>query len=195
MSAPSKLNFKIYQGGTFKETLRWESPNIVYKNITNISKNAPAVVTSAAHGLVLGWRAWVNSVLGMREINSDEPYTITNLTTDSVELGEVNSLGYTAYASSGVLQYYAPVDLSGYTARMQLRSKLDSPDVILSLTTENGRIAIDNVLKTITLNITAADTAALNFSSAIYSLEMVSGTSVVTPLLTGTVSLVKEITR
>ena len=38
MAAPIKLNFKVYQGSTFSETLRWESATRVYVPITNISK-------------------------------------------------------------------------------------------------------------------------------------------------------------
>jgi hypothetical protein len=77
---------------------------------------------------------------------------------------------------------------------MQIRSKLEDLTVLTELTTENNRILIDNTLKTITLTIPANVTAALNFQSAVYSLELVNG-SEVTPFIGGTVSLVKEVTR
>ena len=87
----------------------------------------------------------------------------------------------------------APVDLSGYTARMQLRPSISSDTVLLDLTTENGGITLGGVLGTITLHFTAAQTAALS-KGGVYDLEMIVGGNV-TRLLQGAVSLSKEVTR
>lgn len=92
------------------------------------------------------------------------------------------------------VEYNQPVDLAATTARMHVRDKIDSADTILELTTENGGIVIDNVAKTITLVIGAIATAALTFSSAVYSLELIKGTEVI-PFATGTLSLIKDATR
>ena len=62
MSAPVKLNFKIYQGSTFKEVLRWETSTKVYKPISSITKAAPMVISSTAHGIPVGWRTKVTNV-------------------------------------------------------------------------------------------------------------------------------------
>ena len=51
MATPAKINFKVYQGSTFLEVLRWESALKAYRNITNITKSAPVVITSAAHAI------------------------------------------------------------------------------------------------------------------------------------------------
>jgi hypothetical protein len=80
------------------------------------------------------------------------------------------------------------------TARAQVRAKLDDPLVIIELTTENGGITIDNYMKTITLTISATDTAALTFNTAVYSLEIIDNGNV-NPFCTGTLSLIKEVTR
>jgi hypothetical protein len=131
----------------------------------------------------------------MTDINSADTYhTVTGVTTDTVTINAVNSLSYKDYVSGGVLEYNAPFDLTGITARMQIRSKLDSTEVIDELTTENGGIVVDTVNKTITILISATDTAAYTFTSAVYSMELISG-SEVTPFITGTLSLEKEITR
>lgn len=37
----------------------------------------------------------------------------------------------------------AVLDLTGCTARMQIRNKVSSPDILCELTTENGGIVID----------------------------------------------------
>lgn len=195
MAAPVKLNYKIYQGSTFREIYRWETSTKVYVPITGISKTAPVVVTAPGHNMPIGWRAKIGGVLGMKEINTGEQYIIgTSTTQNSITFNHVNAATYGAYTSGGVLEYNQPVDLTGYTGRMQIRQKVDSPDIILNLTTENGGIEIDNVLKTIAIQITAQQTQALTFQVAVYSLELVKGTEVV-PFSSGTLTLVKEVTR
>jgi hypothetical protein len=195
MAGPTKLNLKIYQGSTFRETIRWESALKVYAPISNISKTAPMVVTAANHGVPVGWRTKISGALGMKEANTGDNYLVASeVAANTATFNSVNALNYTTYTGGGVLEYNQPVDLTGYTARMQIRSKLEDLTVLTELTTENNRILIDNTLKTITLTIPASVTAALNFQSAVYSLELVNG-SEVTPFIGGTVSLVKEVTR
>jgi hypothetical protein len=194
MASPTKINFKIYQGSTFQETLRWESATKVYAPITNISKTAPMVVTATSHGVPQGWRVKVTGALGMKEANMTDPAIATSVTQDTLTFNAVNALNYTTYTGGGVLEYNQPVDLAGFTARMQIRAKLEDTAVIKELTTENGLIAINNTTKTITLNISATDTAAFSFQTAVYSLELVNG-AVVTPFANGTMSLVREVTR
>lgn len=116
---PEKINFKIYQGSTFKEVFRYESSSKAYAAITGITKAAPMVVTSIGHGIPIGWRVKVTNVVGMKEVNSSDNYLVVSATsTDSLTFNDVNSIAYTSYTSGGVLEYNAPVDLSTYTARM-----------------------------------------------------------------------------
>jgi len=195
MSSPAKINYKVIQGSTFLQTLRWESATKVYAPITGITKSAPVVITATGHGIPVGWRTKVTSVLGMKEINSDtEYYTATGVTQNSVTLNQINSLDYTTYTSGGVLEYNQPVDLSAYSARMQVREKITSPTVIYELTTQNGKIVLDNTLKTITITIPDTVTAGFNFAQAVYSLELYSN-SVVLCLASGNLTLVREVTR
>lgn len=196
MSAPVKINFKIYQGSTFREVFRWESSTKVYKPIQSISKSAPAVITANDHSLPVGWRTRVVGCGGMKEINSveDQYYTVFQATDDTITLNEVNSLKFTDYTSGGVLEYNQPVDLEGYTARMQLRPKVNSDIILDTLTTQNGKLIVDNVDKTVTIEIPASVTEQYDFSIAFYSLELVAGTEVV-PFINGTVTLIKETTR
>lgn len=195
MAAPAKVNLTIYQGSTFSEVLRWEGPTKVYKPITGITQAAPAVLNIASHGAPNGWRVKVTNVIGMKEINNTDTYRkATVLTGNSIELNEVNAVGYTAYTSGGILEYNQPIDMAGYTARMQVRSKLEDPTVLLELTTENSKITIDNVNKTITLLIAATDTTALTWVTGVYSLELIVGTTVTT-LIAGSITVKKEVTR
>ena len=196
MTTPAKINFKIYQGSTFSEVLRWESSLKSYKTITGIAQAAPVVITSAAHGIPPNWRVKVTNVLGMTDINSTENYQIvTQTTTDTVTINSINSLNYRAYISGGILEFNQPVDLTGFTARMQIRSDIDSTAVIAELTTANSGIVIDNTQKTITLLISATNTTLFSFTTAVYDLELVSSGDQVTPFCGGIITLVKEVTR
>ncbi len=195
MASPVKLNFKVYQGSTFKEVLRRETSTKVYVPITNITKAAPAVITAAGHNIPVGWRTKITNVGGMVEINSDETYHIVTATTaDTVTINAINSLGFKNYTTGGVLEYNQPFNLTDVTARMQIRGKITDPTVIEELTTENGGIVIDNTAKTIMIVIAAENTALYDFNSAVYSMELISDGEVI-PFITGTLTLEREVTR
>jgi hypothetical protein len=194
MTVPTKLSLKIIQGSTFSEVLRYESDIKVYTPITAIFKTAPMSLTATNHGMVAGWRAKISNVVGMTEVNNLDWIVATSVTTDSVVFNSVNAAGFKDYVSGGILEYNQPVSLTGITARMQIREKLTSTTVIQELTTENGMIVVDNTTKTIVLQIPATVTSTYTFKSAVYSLELVSG-SIITPFIYGTITLDKEITR
>lgn len=196
---PAKINYKVYQGSTFQEIYRWESETKVYVPISNIQKSAPCVITTAEpHNLPVGWRARVVGAGGMKEINStgDSYYTITDTTSDTIEINSVNSLQFSTYTSGGVVEAGAPVPLAGYSARMQIRESVDSTTVIHTATTENGGIVLDDTTyKTITVTIPAATTQGFSFETAVYSVELYTGAGVVVPFLVGNLTLVPEVTR
>jgi hypothetical protein len=197
MTTPAKINFKVYQGSTFSEVLRWESPTKVYKNISAITQAAPLVIsTTTAHGVPANWRVKVTNVLGMTEINSNDDYKIaTEVTSTTITINAINSLSYKAYVSGGVVEYNQPIDLTGYTGRMQIRPDIDSATIIAELTTANGGVLIDNTLKTITLTMPSATTTSFTFTSAVYDLELVSAGNQVTQFCGGVMTLFKEVTR
>lgn len=195
MATPTKINLKIYQGSTFKEILRWESATKAYAPITGITKAAPMVITSTAHGIPAGWRVKITSVAGMTDINSTETYqTVSVSATNTATFNDVNSLGFKDYVSGGVLEYNTPNNLLAVTARMQIRAKLESTTFLDELTTENGKILVDNTEKTITILLSDTVTSAYTFSSAVYSMELIVSGEVV-PFIYGDISLIKEITR
>ena len=87
-----------------------------------------------------------------------------------------------------------PVNLTSYTARMQLRTSVANDSMVLELTTSNGRIALGGSAGTIDLTITAADMTTLPPLKYVYDLELVNGT-VVTRLVQGTFTVRPEVTR
>ena len=91
------------------------------------------------------------------------------------------------------------IDLSGHAVRMQLRTSISSTTKIIDLTETQG--TNDSVITVggdgnneITIVITAVDTAAMSFDTAVYDLEIESS-NVVTRLLQGKIKLSKEVTR
>lgn len=88
-----------------------------------------------------------------------------------------------------------PYNLTGYTARMQVRANATSNTVIIELTTENSRITLGNTAGTVDLLIPAANTTTLTAGQYVYDLELVSGGGVVTRLLEGNFKVSAEVTR
>jgi hypothetical protein len=86
------------------------------------------------------------------------------------------------------------LNLTGYTARMMVRTHPSSETIVLTLTTENGRIAITGATGTITLTISASDMDAITARSYRYDLEIVTGTTVI-PLLEGAFIVSPQVTR
>ncbi len=87
------------------------------------------------------------------------------------------------------------IDLSGYTARMQVRTTANAASIVISLTTENSRIAVDGAAGTVTLILTPAETDALPADAYVYDLELVSGTGDVQRLLEGRFVVSRNVTR
>lgn len=125
--------------------------------------------------------------------------------------GETWTRLLTWYAPDGT----TPINLTGYTARMQIRLTVDSA-VLLELNTTpasgKGDITLGGSAGTITLSISAALTAALTFAGAdegsaqegtdvgtgllaVYDLDLVAPGGTVITLTRGSVVLVKEVTR
>ena len=196
---PAKISYKIYQGSTFEETLRWESETKQYMPISGISQAAPCVITtSGTHTVPVNWRVRVTGVNGMKDINTvadDAYYLVTSKTSNSITLNQVNSAAYGAYTSGGILSWNTPIPLTGYTAQMQIRETLESTTVLAELTTANSRIIIDPVNFTIAIKLSAAITGAFDFDAAVYSMELTDNQGTVYPFLSGSISLTKEVTR
>lgn len=107
----------------------------------------------------------------------------------TIEQGSTFSRVITYKDASGSL-----VNLAGYSALMHLRKKVDDASTILELSTANNRIALGGSAGTITLTISATDTANLAAVEGVYDLELISG-AVVDKLLAGTFTVKKEVTR
>lgn len=88
-----------------------------------------------------------------------------------------------------------PINLTGYTARMQFRRNASSSEILYDANTTNGKIVLGGTAGTITFTISATDSAAFAFGCAVYDLEIESAGGQVTRLLEGGVEVSLEVTR
>jgi hypothetical protein len=89
-------------------------------------------------------------------------------------------------------------NLTGYTARMQVRDNVSSNTIVIALSTtagSGGTITLGGTAGTVDLLISATNTAALTAGQYVYDLELVSGGGVVTRLLEGNFKVTAEVTR
>ena len=197
----ANLDFVIKQGKTFSRVFYWENKTTpMFKAITGITREAPAKVTAPSHDIVDRWRVAITGVRGMSSINcSKYPppprdfHVATKVDANNVTFADIDSSKYKAYTTGGFLVYYPPVDLTGYSARMKIRDRVGGT-VLESLTSDDNDIIITPSAGTISLVISATDTAAYTFVRGVYDLELVSLSGEVTELARGNVSLVKEVT-
>jgi hypothetical protein len=89
---------------------------------------------------------------------------------------------------------YLNWDLTGYTARMQVRKYVDSATVVIALTTENDRIVLGGETGTLQLFIRAEDTRTIT-TSGFYDIEIISPSNEVDRIIEGTFTLSPEVTR
>lgn len=88
------------------------------------------------------------------------------------------------------------VDLTGCTARMQIRETIDATTAACTLTTENGGITLGGAAGTIDILIAATATAAFAFEKAVYDLEIIMSDGItVHRLAGGAVTVSPEVTR
>jgi hypothetical protein len=85
------------------------------------------------------------------------------------------------------------VDLSNYTAAMQVREYADAPTTFISLTNGSG-ITLGGTAGTISVLISSTASAAIPAGSYSYDLELNSG-STVTRLLQGSFNVTGNVTR
>ncbi len=85
------------------------------------------------------------------------------------------------------------VNVTGYTAKMDVKQAVTSSTVIVELSSANGRITVGGIDGKFTLNLTPAETAALPAGNYIYDLDVTAPGGAVYTLLTGGFSVVPQV--
>ena len=86
-----------------------------------------------------------------------------------------------------------PINLTGYTAKMQLRLQYGDPVAALTLTTGGGGIVIDPLIGTINITATDEQTLALEPTFYVYDLDLIDG-GTITRLIQGQITVRPEVT-
>jgi len=91
--------------------------------LTDITQADPGVVTSTGHGLSNGDEVFIESVLGMIEVNG-KSFIVAGVTANTFELNDVDgntvdTTGFTAYASGGVFKKIVEI-VTPYTEALDL---------------------------------------------------------------------------
>lgn len=98
---------------------------------------------------------------------------------------------FTWYSPGGT----QPIDLTGCTARMQVRLEIDDPAVLLDLTTENGGITLGGVAGTVDLLVSDTDTSHISWDTGVFDLEIKFANGDVVRMVYGPVVVSPEVTR
>ena len=87
-----------------------------------------------------------------------------------------------------------PVNLNGYTSRLQVRESHYAQETIVALTSGSG-ITLGGSAGTIDLLISASATAAFNAGNFVYDLEIQSTNGTIDRLIEGSFIVTPEVTR
>lgn len=192
-------DFTVIRGDTFSFGVRWENNELTMKSITAISQTAPVQLTVPSHGLPTRWRAAVTGARGMEFLNAqNEPPAsyefreVQIVDSNALIIPGISSAGRGPYKGDGALIFRAPIDLTGFTYSMQIRDEVDGT---VLWTSSGGDIVYDNTTKIVTVTIASATTALFDFETAVYDLEATSVTSVKTTIVSGRLTLDKDVTH
>jgi hypothetical protein len=102
--------------------------------------------------------------------------------------------GYTFNTSPAWKINNSYVNVTGYSAKMQVRQAVTSTSVILEMSTANGRIVAGTTDGKFTITLSATNSAALPPGNYIYDLDITSPSGTTTTLLTGGFAVVAQVT-
>lgn len=88
-----------------------------------------------------------------------------------------------------------PIDLTGYVARMQLRSNISSEEVEMEITSTDGEITLGGAAGTISIWAPPAKTSLITSKKGVYDLELEAPNGDVFRVIQGSAQISPEVTR
>lgn len=201
-----KLDLNLEQGKTLEAAFGWSQGKYVWKAISGVGQGAPLQLTAVGHDLVDGWPYWIsdlkepaclNNVKNGCEGEADElgdAYLAEVVDADTLAVNHLNGARFKPYTVGGVIRYFAREDISGYTARMQIR-RTEHDDTVLfeaSSTGSDPLIAVDEDAATFYLTLPATALEGASFTSGVYEIEITSPDGRVSRLAYGSVCLSRD---
>ena len=198
---PKVDDIVICQGAKFTKALHWYGAGKQYDEIEDVTPGYPTIITASGHGLPSSSKTpvWINGVKGSaRVLNTGirdcEAIQATYIDADTFSV-PVPTVGKVYTAGSGYFEWYAPTDLTDYTARMHIREDVDDDTTLVELSSADGDITLSAPDGRITIVIGTSETEALDFDEGVYDLELVDNSGEATRILEGKVTLKTEVTR
>lgn len=134
---------------------------------------------------------------GMVDVSGSNPWSITPNGLIYAKYGhyllDVDGAGLNSFSGSVGVKWN-PVDLTGYSSRMQIRSEPDSPNTYVSLTEGSG-MTTGTSDGTITVSIAVSATLAYGWTRGWYDIETVAAGGDVTRTHEGWIEVSRESTR
>jgi hypothetical protein len=176
-------NTTIDQGATWYINFIYKQPAV----ITNVVGNGTTVTYTCGNAFSIGQTVSIDGVIPNIYNLQNKTIAGSGSTSFTVTNGATG-----IYISGGIAT--VPMNLTGYTARLQVRSLPSDPDAVLTLTTENGGIAITALTGFVAVTASATQTGAIDEGTYVYDIELVNG-NIVTRLAQGQVIVSPEVTR
>lgn len=165
--------------------------NFIYKQpatITNVVGNGTTVTFTAVNGFTNGQIIDIDGVIP--NIYNFQGATVATASGTSFT---VTNPAQGIYVSGGLAT--APVNVTNYTAELQIRSLPSDPLAVLTLTSASGAITVTPLDGEFAVHATANQTRAIDEGTYYYDIEITSPTGVVTRLAQGQVIVTPEVTR
>jgi hypothetical protein len=196
MSIPN-FPLDFIQGATFSNTFHWYAGGRFMAPIEEITIGYPTIVKVTAHGLptISDTPIILSSIEGCTILNSKELGIEEGawVDVDHFEM-PVSTVKDPWTVGSGEMTYFKPTDITGFTARMHVKERWQSDEILIDLTTENGGILLTVEDASIVLTIQPAVTQALKIKKGVYSVEMISPGADITRIFEGVVVVHREVT-
>lgn len=178
-------NTLINQGADWYINFQYKQP----ATITNITGNGTTVTFTADNNFFGGQTVNISGVLPSQY--NFQAATIASVTGSSFT---VTNPATGTYISGGIAT--VPVNLTGYTAALQIRSLPEDPTAVLSLATGGNGITIPTPTNgTVEVHATAVQTRAIIPGTYYYDIEITSQGGIVYRLAQGQVVVSAEVTR
>jgi len=197
----TKQTLNIVRGKTLSLVVRWETTPVVSKAITAISlATGFPRLTVTSHGCPDGWRGYVTSVQGMKQINVENPdkprtndyHEATVIDANTIEFNGWNPVDdsgrdWSAYTSGGFFKYNTAKSLANQTIRVKIKDRVggtvllstEAGDTPLNLITATA----DDGIKAITIEIAATTTEDITWNKGVWECEAQSVGGVVEPII------------
>lgn len=187
---PGNVDLIIYAGATFQQDFIWGCGEVI--KVSGVALGSVTTITAPRHNLQTGQVITLTGIKGAVELN-DGTYTITVVDNNTLTLDGVDSTLFGLYLSGGYV--VIPIDLTGFSGIMHIRSKQPSDEIILELSTANSRVLLGGTNGKITLAIHSADTSPLKKGKYVYDFKLISAGAITTRFIQGKIDVDSQITR